>query len=204
MPEPTGYAKLDGPSFKAAQTQLSPRRRAHPVSYALADLEPDPAAAARARRVTRDTLFRWGLQHLSDDAGAIASELATNAINAATQPGGGLPAIIFAIHHRPPELILIVWDNGPGGPRRDAADPDAESGRDWSSSIASPAAAGDGGPLREAAGKSSGRRSPPPPAAPSPSPSPKARRTARTDCASRCRLRHRQDLDHVSYAIDRA
>ena len=129
MPEPTGHAKLDGPAFKAAPTQLPPRRRAHPVSYARADLEPDPAAAARARRVTRDTLCRWGLQHLSDDAGAIASELATNAINAATQPGGSLPAIVFAIHHRPPELILVVWDNGPGSPRRDAADPDAESGR---------------------------------------------------------------------------
>jgi anti-sigma regulatory factor (Ser/Thr protein kinase) len=128
MPKPTGNAKLDGSSFQAAQTQ-PPARRARPGSCARADLEPDPAAAAQVRRVTRGTLARWGLRHLSDDAEAIASELATNAINAATQPGRCLPAIVFAIHHCPPELIITVWDNGPGGPRRDAVGPDAESGR---------------------------------------------------------------------------
>jgi anti-sigma regulatory factor (Ser/Thr protein kinase) len=128
MPRPTGYAKLDGSSFQAAQTQPPPRR-ARPDNGARADLEPDPAAAAQARRLTRDTLARWDLQHLGDDAEAIASELVTNAIYAATQPGGCLPAIIFAIHHCPPELIITVWDNGPGEPRRDAVGPDAESGQ---------------------------------------------------------------------------
>jgi hypothetical protein len=69
------------------------------------------------------------MRHLADHAEAIASELAANAIRAATQARGTLPAIIFAIHHRPPELVVIVWDNGPGHPRHGAAGPDAESGR---------------------------------------------------------------------------
>lgn len=98
-------------------------------SYARADLGPDPAAAARARRLTRDTLARWDMQHLTDDAEAIASELAANAIKAATWPRGTLPAIIFAIHLRPDELRIIVWDNGPGRPEQDDPGPDAETGR---------------------------------------------------------------------------
>jgi hypothetical protein len=69
------------------------------------------------------------MRHLTDDTEAVASELAANAINAATPPRRTLPAIIFAIHHRPPELIIIVWDNGPGHPQHDAAGPDAETGR---------------------------------------------------------------------------
>jgi hypothetical protein len=73
MPRPTGYAKLDGSSFQAAQTQPPPRR-ARPGNGPRADLEPDPAAAAQARRLTRDTLARWDLQHLGDDAEAIAAD----------------------------------------------------------------------------------------------------------------------------------
>jgi two-component sensor histidine kinase len=66
---------------------------------------------------------------LTDDAQAIASELAANAINAATRPRGTLPAIIFAIHRRPAEVRVIVWDNGPGKPEHTAPGPDAETGR---------------------------------------------------------------------------
>jgi anti-sigma regulatory factor (Ser/Thr protein kinase) len=49
------------------------------------------------------------MRHLTEDAEIIASELAANAIKAATPPRGTLPAIIFAIHHRPGELRIIVW-----------------------------------------------------------------------------------------------
>lgn len=103
--------------------------RARPGTYARADLGPHPAAAARARRLTRDTLARWHIDALTDEAEAIASELATNAINAAIPPRGTLPAIIFAIHHRPGELRIIVWDNGPGEPCPATSAPDAENGR---------------------------------------------------------------------------
>jgi hypothetical protein len=103
--------------------------RARPGSYARADLGPEPAAAARARRLTRDALASWDMRHLADDAEAIAAELAANAINAAVPPGATLPAIIFAVHRRPGELRIIVWDNGPGQPLPAAPGPDAESGR---------------------------------------------------------------------------
>jgi anti-sigma regulatory factor (Ser/Thr protein kinase) len=112
-----------------ADGQATPGRRGHPGSYARVDLGPDPAAAAQARRVTRHTLARWDMHHLIDDAEAIASELAANAINAATRPHETLPAIIFAIHYRPPELIIIIWDNGPGRPQHDPIGPEAETGR---------------------------------------------------------------------------
>ena len=100
-----------------------------PGTYAATDYPPEPAAAARARRLTRDTLTRWHLGHLADDAEAIASELIANAANAATQPRGTLPAIIFALHHRPGEIRIIVWDNGPGQPTLTEPEPHAEKGR---------------------------------------------------------------------------
>jgi hypothetical protein len=103
--------------------------RPRPGTYARADLGPEPAAAARARRLTRDALARWDMLHLTDDAEAVASELAANAINAAIPPGETLPAIIFAVHRRPGELRIIVWDNGPGQPLPAAPGPDAEHGR---------------------------------------------------------------------------
>jgi Histidine kinase-like ATPase domain len=152
MPEPTDYAELDDPAFIARPFAPPPDRspaaalasalpsspahrqpphgsRASAGSYTRADLGPEPAAAAQARRLTRDTLARWDMPHLTEDAEAVASELAANAIKAATPPRGTLPAIIFAIHHRPGELRIIVWDNGPGYPARADAGPDAETGR---------------------------------------------------------------------------
>ena len=114
LPSPSG--PLDDPRARAG-------------TYARADLGPEPAAAARARSLTRDVLASWDMHHLCDDAEAIASELAANAINAADPPRGTLPAIIFAVHRRPDELRIIVWDNGPGQPLPAAPGPDAEHGR---------------------------------------------------------------------------
>jgi anti-sigma regulatory factor (Ser/Thr protein kinase) len=104
-------------------------RRDSPSRHASADLAAEPAAAGRARSLIRDTLARWHLDHLADDAEAIASELITNAVDKAQPPRAALPAIIFAIHRRPGELRIIVWDNGPGHPARTDAGPDAEAGR---------------------------------------------------------------------------
>jgi anti-sigma regulatory factor (Ser/Thr protein kinase) len=95
----------------------------------LADLPADPASAARARRITRDALARWGLHALADDAEMVASELAANAIAAAVPPRGDRPAIIFTVHHQPPDLRISVWDNGPGHPRPAIPGDDAEAGR---------------------------------------------------------------------------
>ena len=103
--------------------------RDSPGSYTRADLGREPTGAAQARRLTRTTLARWGLHHLIDEAETIASELASNAINAAVPPSATLPAIIFAVHRRPGELRIVVWDNGPGRPILTESGRDAETGR---------------------------------------------------------------------------
>jgi anti-sigma regulatory factor (Ser/Thr protein kinase) len=96
--------------------------------YASAELDPDPAAAAKARRLIRDHLARWHMDYLADDAQAIVSELAANAIAAVPAGSPGL-CLLFAIHHRPPELRIIMWDNGPGQPCPANPGHDAETGR---------------------------------------------------------------------------
>jgi anti-sigma regulatory factor (Ser/Thr protein kinase) len=103
--------------------------RDNPGRYASADLKAEPTAARRARRLTQDALTRWHLGHLGDEAQAVASELAANALDAATEQRGALPAIIFGVHHRPGQLRITVWDNGPGHPRQTHPGPDAETGR---------------------------------------------------------------------------
>jgi anti-sigma regulatory factor (Ser/Thr protein kinase) len=138
MPEPMDYATLGDPAFTAAASlpvRLTGRWVSAPPTvgpgenYTRADLRPDPAAAAQARRLTRAALTCWQLNHLADDAETIASELATNAFTAAVPPHATLPAIIFAVHRRPDELRIIVWDNGPGRPCATEPAPDAETGR---------------------------------------------------------------------------
>jgi len=107
----------------------SPRADAGHNRYASAQLHPHPAAAAQARRLTRQTLTRWHLEHLADEVVTVASELAANAIKAAVPAPAALPAIIFAVHHQPGRITITVWDNGPGQPQLAHPGPDAENGR---------------------------------------------------------------------------
>ncbi len=60
-------ARTPGPADAPARDY-----RDSPGSHASADLGAEPAAARRARRLTRDTLARWHLDHLTDDAQTIA------------------------------------------------------------------------------------------------------------------------------------
>jgi hypothetical protein len=99
-----------------------------PSRYASVELAPQPAAAAKARELTRDCLARWDMPALSDDAVAIASELATNAV-AAVPPGLHWPDLIYAIHAQPTGLRICTWDIGPGHPRPSHPHADAETGR---------------------------------------------------------------------------
>jgi anti-sigma regulatory factor (Ser/Thr protein kinase) len=96
--------------------------------YASAELDPDPAAAAKARHLIRDHLARWHMDYLADDAQAIASELAANAVAVVPAGSPGL-CLLFAIHHRPPELRIIMWDNGLGQACPANPGHDAETGR---------------------------------------------------------------------------
>jgi hypothetical protein len=50
--------------------------------HASTELASGPAAAAEARRFTRACLPLWGMEALTEDAVAVVSELAANAVNA--------------------------------------------------------------------------------------------------------------------------
>jgi anti-sigma regulatory factor (Ser/Thr protein kinase) len=96
--------------------------------YASTELDPDPAAAAKARELTRDRLALWDMDALTEDAVSVASELVANAVNAVPPGTSGL-AIIIALHATAPGLRISVWDIGPGHPQLKQPDPDATSGR---------------------------------------------------------------------------
>ena len=109
----------------AGNRAIYPRRRAGrcpPVRRSAARPHPRPAPHRRGRRAAatpapnstptpppqprpaasiRDRPARWHMDDLADDAQAIASELAANAIAAVPPDSPGL-CLIFAIHHRPP------------------------------------------------------------------------------------------------------
>jgi anti-sigma regulatory factor (Ser/Thr protein kinase) len=96
--------------------------------YASAELDPQPSAAARARRLTRLTLARWDMASLAEDAETIAAEIVANAINAVPPGTTGL-AIVYSLHATPPGLRIYTWDIGPGHPVPAAPALDAVSGR---------------------------------------------------------------------------
>lgn len=92
------------------------------------DLDAVPESAAAARRYARDTLARWGMTELADDAQAVATELVSNAIAATTKVDAEHP-VMLTLHDRPPELRIHVWDHGPGEPAHRTAGVGAENGR---------------------------------------------------------------------------
>jgi anti-sigma regulatory factor (Ser/Thr protein kinase) len=96
--------------------------------YASIQLDPEPAAAAEARRLTRDRLALWGMDALIADAVNVASELVANAVNAVPPGTNGL-AIIIALHAAAPGLRISVWDIGPGHPHLRQPEPDDTTGR---------------------------------------------------------------------------
>ena len=61
--------------------------------YASAELDPRPAAAARARRLTCQTFTRWDMASLTQDAEIIATEIVANAINAVPPGTTGLAIV---------------------------------------------------------------------------------------------------------------
>jgi anti-sigma regulatory factor (Ser/Thr protein kinase) len=130
LPDPT--------TTPAPRSAVPPRPWRHPdfsgapgreSRYVSVELAPEPASAAIARRVARDALAAWGLEHVSDDAQLVISELSSNAIAASVPAVRSRPAIIVAIHHVPPAIRLYVWDNGPGKPEPSDPDNDSANGR---------------------------------------------------------------------------
>jgi hypothetical protein len=76
-----------------------------------------PQAAGAARRLTGDTLRRWGLAALSEDAMVIVAELVANAVSHTvpnSEPGG--ECLGLRLLRRPGEVICAVLDPSDAAP----------------------------------------------------------------------------------------
>jgi anti-sigma regulatory factor (Ser/Thr protein kinase) len=93
------------------------------------ELPADLTSARQARSAIRQALAGWGMDHLSDDAELLASELVANA----AEYGDGKPiSLALRRHAEPgeqPGLTCEVTDSSPATPRRTEPGPDAERGR---------------------------------------------------------------------------
>ncbi|MGW0418989.1 ATP-binding protein [Streptomyces sp. NPDC003015] len=69
---------------------------------------------ARARAFTRETLSGWSLDHRSDDATLVITELAANAVaHAVRKPAaGGAPEVWLGLSFDPAHLMVTVSDPG--------------------------------------------------------------------------------------------
>ena len=91
----------------------SPPAVASPLRYA-------PQSAGAARRLTGDTLRRWGLAALAEDAVLIVAELVANAVShtvpsaANSEPGGQYLGL--RLLRRPSEVICAVLDPSDAAP----------------------------------------------------------------------------------------
>jgi anti-sigma regulatory factor (Ser/Thr protein kinase) len=81
-----------------------------------------------ARDVTRNTLRRWGLHELSDDAALVVSELVTNAVRYAMYAGGrhGIELLLMRVA---PHVLLAVADPSDEVPTPKEPDFISENGR---------------------------------------------------------------------------
>jgi anti-sigma regulatory factor (Ser/Thr protein kinase) len=121
-------------------TSTAPRRDTmHPRDYppqpalagralrAVLDLGAVPTAPGCARAWTRQVLWEWRLEDLSEAAEGIVSELTTNAVLASRQLIS--PVIVLVLTFDRGELAIVVRDFSPGIPQPRQADADDESGR---------------------------------------------------------------------------
>lgn len=94
-----------------------------------------PRAVPACRRIIRVGLFAHGLADLSDDACAVVTELAANAVNAMQiehQTGrlGSLPPVmVLSLDWMSAGVRIGLWDGSPGIPEVRAPVWDAETGR---------------------------------------------------------------------------
>jgi anti-sigma regulatory factor (Ser/Thr protein kinase) len=93
------------------------------------ELPADLTSARQARSAVREALAAWGMDHLSDDAELMASELVANA----AEHGDGTPiGLALRRHAEPgeqPGITCEVTNTSPATPRRTEPGPDSERGR---------------------------------------------------------------------------
>ncbi|CAO5174506.1 Serine/threonine kinase anti-sigma factor [Frankia sp. AiPs1] len=93
-----------------------------------------PRSASAARRDATVQLHRWGLTTLIGLATLVVSELITNALVASNRhglhhAGEAVPRVAMRLTYSHRDLIIEVWDSGPGHPSRRTTDTHAEDGR---------------------------------------------------------------------------
>jgi anti-sigma regulatory factor (Ser/Thr protein kinase) len=93
------------------------------------ELPADLTSARQARSAIRQALAGWGMNHFSDDAELLASELVANA----AEHGDGKPISLALRRHTEPgeqsSITCEVTDTSPTMPRRTEPGADAERGR---------------------------------------------------------------------------
>jgi len=93
------------------------------------ELPADLTSARQARSVVRQALAGWGMNHLSDDAELLASELVANA----AEHADGKPISLALRRHAEPSeqpgITCEVTDTSPAMPQRTEPGPDSERGR---------------------------------------------------------------------------
>ncbi|MGW7291728.1 ATP-binding protein [Streptomyces xiamenensis] len=100
------------------------------MQFTARQFAPSPHWLAAARTFTRDTLHRWDLGHIADDAADIASELVANAVqHVQPEPGTAPQPIWLALDRRDTSVLCIVFDTSSTEPTLHTPTPLSETGR---------------------------------------------------------------------------
>jgi len=138
--EPIGVARARATSGREIGSVRRTAPAAWPLFSGLGPLGALPTVPRVARTYTALVLDGWGLGGAIEDSQAVVSELATNALQAATGEDGGLayngdgrlPVVWVHLMSDLALLAIEVWDTMPsavGVPALRHAGADAESGR---------------------------------------------------------------------------
>jgi anti-sigma regulatory factor (Ser/Thr protein kinase) len=130
LPGAGGAASPGGllPAPRPADADETPARRpvlaGHDVpDTAVLRVRRSAEGFAQVRTFTRSTLSRWSLDHRSDDAALVITELAANAVaHAPPRTTGGEAEVWLGILLHPAHLLITVSDSGEAPPRVTAAE----------------------------------------------------------------------------------
>lgn len=99
---------------------------------AILTAEPEPQSVKAARDFARETLLRWGLDGLVQDAMMVVSELVTNALRHGLrggQGGAGPEQTELVLWGRARQLVCVVIDSSDSPPVRAPSSVTMEDGR---------------------------------------------------------------------------
>lgn len=126
--DPTAPAQLANPAASAAGWP----------EHSILELGALPGAVPCVRLHTTALLREWGMSALADAAELVASELATNAVQASSEPtsagpasrsAGGLAVVSLHLASDRRQLLIEVGDSDPRPPAPASPDPERDGGR---------------------------------------------------------------------------